>query len=412
MNSNYVHIHSKEKTSSILQSIFQIAQEKNYSVAFWRLPQRAEIQCIVDFSDKLDILKIDIEESPAGFAFSRFHNPDGQHTFFIKANIHFSIQNGEISNLSHLTDAKSSLIDNFLQSVNQKLDDLSSRGSGTIENGNITSPLNVEERDYFTEIVARGRRAIANGVFQKVVLSRTKEVLLPQYFNIANIFAALNEDYPQAFISWVSLAGADSWMGASPEILISIDKNQIFKTVSLAGTQPYWPQIPVSRAVWTQKEIEEQALVCRYIVNCFKRIRLREYDEVGPKTIVAGNLMHLRTDFIVDMQETHFPQLGTVMLELLHPTSAVCGMPKDPALHFIKTYEKHDRDFYSGFLGPVNIADETHLFVNLRCMQIQPNKAILFAGAGITADSNPEREWAETELKCQTLLRVLEKALL
>ena len=76
-----------------------------------------------------------------------------------------------------------------------------------------------------------------------------------------------------------------------------------------------------------QKDIEEQALVERYVISCFKKIRLREYDEHGPKTMIAGNVLHLKTEFEVDMVATNFPQLGSVMLNLLHPTSAVCGMP-------------------------------------------------------------------------------------
>jgi isochorismate synthase len=196
-------------------------------------------------------------------------------------------------------------------------------------------------------------------------------------------------------------------MGASPETLISVDKNQVFQTMALAGTQKLSRDTTAGEAVWTQKEIEEQALVCRYIVNCFKKIRLREYDETGPRTVVAGNLMHLRTDFTVDMQATNFPQLGTVMLRLLHPTSAVCGMPKEQALDFILTHEKHRREFYSGYLGPVNVCSETSLFVNLRCMQYLDKTAVLFAGAGITGHSDPEKEWAETEMKCQTMLGIL-----
>jgi isochorismate synthase len=122
---------------------------------------------------------------------------------------------------------------------------------------------------------------------------------------------------------------------------------------------------------------------------------------------MAGNLMHLRSDFKVDVNEVNFPQLGTVMTELLHPTSAVCGMPKKPAIDFIAGNEMHDREFYSGFLGPVNINQETSLFVNLRTMKIQGNDATLFAGCGITTDSDPVKEWKETEMKCQTLLRVI-----
>ena len=125
--------------------------------------------------------------------------------------------------------------------------------------------------------------------------------------------------------------------------------------------------------------------------------------------MVAGNLMHLRTDFTVDMEATDFPQLGTIMLELLHPTSAVCGMPRAQAKAFLDEQEKLDRQFFAGFLGPVNIQDETSLFVNLRCMQLLEKQVVLYAGAGITADSDPDREWQETEDKIATLTTLLEK---
>ncbi|HZI24529.1 MAG TPA: chorismate-binding protein, partial [Chryseolinea sp.] len=158
---------------------------------------------------------------------------------------------------------------------------------------------------------------------------------------------------------------------------------------------------------WTQKDIEEQALVERYIISCFKKIRLREYDEHGPRTVVAGNLMHLKSDFTVDMVATNFPQLGSVMLQLLHPTSAVCGVPLDTSLEFIHKLEGYDRQLYSGYLGPVNFNNRIDVFVNLRCLQILPQKAILYAGAGITQDSIPEKEWEETELKLNTLLKII-----
>jgi isochorismate synthase len=122
--------------------------------------------------------------------------------------------------------------------------------------------------------------------------------------------------------------------------------------------------------------------------------------------------MHLRTDIIIDTIAINFSQLATVMLDLLHPTSAVCGMPKVPATEFILKNEGYDRDFFSGFLGPVNIQSsegqiESHIFVNLRTMKIEKNIATLYAGCGITADSNAEKEWNETEMKTQTLGSVI-----
>jgi isochorismate synthase len=96
------------------------------------------------------------------------------------------------------------------------------------------------------------------------------------------------------------------------------------------------------------------------------------------------------------------------MLQLLHPTSAVCGQPLDKALEFIRKHENYKRQFYTGYLGPINFEDRTDLFVNLRCLQIMQEKLILYAGAGITQDSIPEKEWEETELKLNTLLKVIE----
>ena len=109
----------------------------------------------------------------------------------------------------------------------------------------------------------------------------------------------------------------------------------------------------------------------------------------------------------MDLTAVNFPQLGTVMLELLHPTSAVCGMPKSQALQFITETETFDRSYYSGFLGPVNLAGSTDIFVNIRCMQLLPERAVLYSGAGITSESKPEKEWLETELKCDTLLNLV-----
>ena len=148
-------------------------------------------------------------------------------------------------------------------------------------------------------------------------------------------------------------------------------------------------------------------MVSRYIINCFKKIRLREYEEVGPKTVQAGNLLHLKTTYAVNTIDTNFDELATVMLNLLHPTSAVAGMPKESAMDFLNQFEKLNREFFSGFLGPVNLENSTNLFVNLRCMQLLDNQARLYAGAGVVAGSNPQQEKIETDWKLQAMLDVI-----
>jgi isochorismate synthase len=241
----------------------------------------------------------------------------------------------------------------------------------------------------------------------KVVPSRTKRIILPKGQELIETFTSLCDTYSNAFVSLLSTPKLGTWLGASPELLIEVNDNAIFRTMSLAGTQKFTDEQPLHALPWTQKEIEEQAMVSRYIINRFKEIRLREFEEVGPRTVKAGNLVHLCSTFTVDTRATDYADLGSTMLKLLHPTSAVCGMPKPLAKELIKSLEKHQRKLYSGYLGPVNMKEGSHIYVNLRCMEVLKNEAILYAGAGVTAYSNPEDEWLETELKCNTLLNII-----
>jgi len=258
----------------------------------------------------------------------------------------------------------------------------------------------------FEVLVKKGIEHIESGIFEKVVPSRYQDFSYDENTDLVKTFLQLCDKHPLAFVSFVSSPQTGTWMGATPELLVSVSENK-FKTIALAGTLPYSPDINLKTVAWTQKEIEEQALVNRYIISCFKKIRLREYEEHGPKTIVAGNVMHLKTEFEVDMIATNFPQLGSVMLKLLHPTSAVCGMPLEPALEFLQTQEGYSRQFYSGYLGPINIQSQSHLYVNLRCMQLFADKVRIYAGAGVTIDSTPKDEWQETEMKMDNLKKLL-----
>lgn len=259
----------------------------------------------------------------------------------------------------------------------------------------------------YTSAVQKGIKRIKGSELIKVVPSKVKRYNLADGFSLSEAFTKLCEAYPSAFVSVVSSHQFGTWLTATPEMLIEVDSEGIFKTMALAGTQKYDPEKSLHEVAWTDKEIEEQAMVSRYIINRLKEIRLREFMEEGPMTVRAANLTHLCSTFTVDTKATNFPSLGGVMLNLLHPTSAVCGMPKPPAIELINEIEHHDRKFYTGYLGPVNIENHTSIYVNLRCMELFNGEANLFAGAGVTAFSDPEKEWEETELKCNTLLNVI-----
>ncbi|MBB3841573.1 isochorismate synthase [Runella defluvii] len=389
-------------------SAWQSTRELGFAAALWRLPHQKDKHLIVNFGSELPRTRMMLDELPAGFAMSPFLNIEGDNSLFIEADLYFRFdENGEAT-----LEQESAYLSapNREKWYNHYRNRPANASSLVIASD---SPRQPELPNFaYLEAVQKAIKAIEAGAFKKVVFSRVKQVELATDFTFSEVFERLCEKYPTAFVSMVYLPQLDQvWLGATPETLVSVDKEGIFRTVSLAGTQSAFDAsgapISVKKAAWTQKEIEEQALVGRYIISCFKKIRVREYLEEGPKTVVAGNLMHLRSDYLVDTKTINFPELGTVMLELLHPTSAVCGMPKMEALAFIQQHEGYNREFYSGYLGPVNVGNETHLFVNLRCMKIQNNVATLYAGGGITEDSEPEKEWQETEMKCQTMLSVL-----
>ncbi|GAB4130314.1 MAG: hypothetical protein OHK0045_16820 [Raineya sp.] len=375
---------------------FELARKKGFATALWRLPHQELIHCVLDFSQEIHAQSIDF--SAEGFVFSPFNNDNGKKNFFIEAQWSCS-SDTDLEERIYFSEGKQKDFEQELLQESHALVE-AVKTKYVLENSS--------EKDYM-QLVQEAIEYIKAGNCQKIVVSRRQKVVFETPPHLGTCFLALCKAYPQAHVSLVSIPNVGVWMGASPEILVSLDKNQVFRTMALAATQAYQGE-PLSQATWTQKEIEEQALVSRYIINAFKQIRLREFEEDGPKTIRAGNLIHLRTDFWVDLKQIHFPNLLPTMLALLHPTSAVCGMPKNESLKFIHLNEGYNREFYSGFLGQVNFREETHLFVNLRCMQILGREAFLYAGGGITANSHPQKEWQETVFKMQTLLKVIGQA--
>ncbi len=400
-----------------ITDLWEAAFSLGYPAALWRLPNQVDKHLIVSFDEVLPRVAADLDELPAGFLISPFDHiadrPDGNspaQTLFLRANIQtVYYPDGQ----ADVRETQGETADRFWRTV-ATLAGRPTKPSMALSGGRIQEDPDAQEQ--YIQNVTAAVEAMQQGMFRKVVLSRRKQVEFTDAPNAVALFDKLCQAYPTAFISAVSIPEKGQiWISATPERLVSTDANGIFQTASLAGTQSaFYPDGTAKRppeAMWSQKEIEEQAMVSRYIIECFKKIRLREYVEEGPKTLIAGNLMHLSTYFTVDTQAVRYPQLGTVMLRLLHPTSAVCGTPRDKAFAFIQQHETHDRELYSGFLGPVNVntagGSATSIFVHIRCMKLEGSKATLYAGAGLTEDSVPEHEWQETEMKCQTLLNVM-----
>lgn len=367
--------------------------QHKFSFALWRLPDSPALYLAA--SENLQQLsEINLEEAIPGFLFAPFDPAEKK--IHLPADDLFRFESGQLTS-THGSKLSGISINEFSQETLSKITCYYERAY----------PSKIAPERNFHQLVADCRDAIVRGDFEKIVPSRSKSVKLPVDFDVIDAFHQLCELNPHAMVSVFSSPLTGTWVGATPEMLVCVGKDQHFHTVAVAGTQPYAAGVDLRSVTWSQKDIEEQALVERYIISCFKKIRVREFEERGPKTVVAGNLLHLKTHFDVDMAEINFPELGTVMLKLLHPTSAVCGMPLEPSLSFLKNQEGYDRQFYSGYLGPVNVHEESHIYVNLRCMQLFANVALLYAGAGVLADSDPEREWKETEMKMNTLGRII-----
>ncbi|MCE7053616.1 chorismate-binding protein [Algoriphagus sp. AGSA1] len=393
----HTHVATNHTKTGILQLLVQLGLTSGGSFALWRKPKSNTVEIVLDDTSEPIKVDLNIEELEPGFIVHPFADQLDKKAFFIKANKYFSFQLDTPLTSDELPEwAKVQLSNQERLSPQDIRDELASRTPHYTQSSKIS-----EEKEHFIQLVNKAIQAIQENQLEKVVPARTKTIPIPTDFDLSRTLLSMMEAYPNAFINFFHLPNVGTWIGASPETLIETE-GDIFTTMSLAGTQKATGDNPLKSVAWTQKEIEEQALVSRYIVSCFKRIRLREYEEHGPKTVVAGNLLHLRSDFRINMQETGFPRLGSIMLGLLHPTSAVCGMPRKEAHDFLQKYEGFDRSFFSGFLGPVNVHGNTSIYVNLRTASLD-NEATLYAGAGVTEDSDPEKEWEETELKCQII---------
>ncbi|WP_299227919.1 chorismate-binding protein [uncultured Psychroserpens sp.] len=274
-----------------------------------------------------------------------------------------------------------------------------------------------EGKDSHIRLVNSGINAIQKGFFEKVVLSRCETIA---YSNNqpAAIFKQLLVHYKSALVYLWYHPKVGLWLGASPEILLKVE-NRRFETVSLAGTQPYNGTLDVS---WKTKELVEQDIVTNAIRHALGE-NVAHFHFSDLETVRAGNLLHLQTK-ITGVLSSDLK----IILDKLHPTPAVCGLPKDSAKAFILKNENYNREFYTGFLGELNmkrnqtrninkrnvennaystVKNVCNLFVNLRCMQLKKDQALIYVGGGITEDSNSEFEWMETVSKTQTIKRVL-----
>lgn len=244
------------------------------------------------------------------------------------------------------------------------------------------------------ELVKKGILAIEDRKFKKVVLSRCEHIALKEP-NLITLYKRLLHS-SAAFVYGFYHPKVGEWVGATPEVLLHLENNKLH-TMALAGTK-------LANAVWTRKEVDEQQIVTDFIVECITPF-VKEIELSKPETINAGNVQHLKTIITANLK-TEGTSLKS-LINQLHPTPAICGLPKEKAQQFILKNENYNREFYTGFLGELNVEGKTNLFVNLRCMQLKNNEVLIYVGGGVTKASIAENEWEETVRKTKAMQSIL-----
>ncbi|RAJ12617.1 chorismate-binding protein [Arenibacter echinorum] len=275
------------------------------------------------------------------------------------------------------------------------------------------------DKELYLKLTEQAIKRIDSGNLKKVVLSRSIEVETTKTPFV--MFSDLLNQYPKAFCYIWFHPKIGLWLGATPEIFLETENNTL-RTMSLAGTQLHRVG---ETPIWKEKELEEQEMVTQFIQSALED-KVSSLEVSRATSFKAGNLWHIKTSVSGNMNNSRLEEI----IGALHPTPAVCGLPKKAAKEFILENENYDRQFYTGFLGELNfkedisrpstrrnqenrayrtIKNKTSLFVNLRCMQILGNTVSVYVGGGITSRSVPEKEWQETKDKSSTMLKIVLK---
>jgi isochorismate synthase len=248
---------------------------------------------------------------------------------------------------------------------------------------------------------------IRRGEAEKVVLAREVRVSLPEGFAVATVLRRLRSRYDHCTIFAFS-RGERCFAGATPERLIRLDGSTVQATC-LAGSTARGmtdaEDLALGRALLSDpKERREHELVVRALRDGLGPVCARlDYPET-PEVLRMPNVQHLQTRMAGELRG---PGDVLSLVERLHPTPAVGGAPREAALPLVRRHERFDRGWYAGPVGWMDRFGNGEFVVGLRSALIGAQEARLYAGCGILADSDPEREYRESCLKLRPMLWAL-----
>ncbi|MEM8505610.1 MAG: isochorismate synthase [Cyanobacteria bacterium P01_D01_bin.1] len=297
-----------------------------------------------------------------------------------------------------------------LTSQNKLLKDIRATATSKKESYDDSYRTSHRNLTYFKPAVKAVLEQLQAHHLHKVVLADVLDVENAQVFDEVRSLQTLRQNHPDCIVFSVGNGRGQSFIGASPERLLSISNGR-FTTDALAGTvsRGALPGLDVQlaqRLINSEKEQFEHRLVVEFIVDQLRSLGLTpEYDAL-PKVLQLLHVQHLHTPISASI----VPPQSVSPLEILaklHPTPAVAGVPHHSACELIRQYETFDRGPYAAPIGWIDTNGNSEFVVGIRSALLNGHKARLYAGAGIVAGSEPEKELAEIKLKLQALLNAL-----
>ena len=260
----------------------------------------------------------------------------------------------------------------------------------------------------FRQAVKGGLAAIAAGAVKKIVLARVQDMQADAALHPLRLLNGLRERFPECYSFSVANGRGQSFIGASPERLVRVSKG-VLETEALAGSARRGGSASEVAALGaellaSEKDLREQRHVLDSIVRRLAPLGLTLTFPEAPALRKLANVQHLHTPVAATLPP------GVHLLDALarlHPTPAVGGSPREEAVARIRDLEGFPRGLYAGAIGWMNSRGGGEFLVGIRSALVDGNTARLYAGAGIVAGSDPNREFAETELKFRAMREAL-----
>ena len=274
--------------------------------------------------------------------------------------------------------------------------------------GGVTPTITTRELGDYRTAVGRGLERIESGEFRKIVLARAIDLAASEPLHPLRVLNGLRQRFPNCYSFSRANGRGQSFIGASPERLVRVSKGAL-ETEALAGSARRGATASedaalASALLASEKDLREQKEVIDDIVARLNPLGLVLDVPPRPEVRRLANVQHLWTRVRAALPES--VRLLDVVAAL-HPTPAVGGSPRDPAVARIREIEGFPRGLYAGAVGWLNARGGGEFFVGIRSALIDGATARVYAGAGIVAGSIPDKEFAETELKSKAMLDAL-----